>query len=244
MSSLGNRIRMAREAKAMIQDQLAAAVGVSSGKVIWTWEKGSAKPDAEKLALLCEILDVTPSYILGYYPKSEFTLSEVEKDMIKRYRALDEHGKTMADYVIESEYSRVESDSETVKRKYRNIIYYSHPASAGTGFYLDGVNGGNIRVPVNSMTDDTDYIIPISGDSMTPDFHNGDKVCVRKQPQINIGDVGIFVVNSEVYIKELGQGRLISHNERYRDIILHPDDSVTCLGYVLGVLDETDFETA
>lgn len=42
------------------------------------------------------------------------------------------------------------------------------------------------------------------------------------------------MVNGEVFIKELGDGVLISHNKEYRNISI--DDTTICIGKVLGKL--------
>ena len=55
---------------------------------------------------------------------------------------------------------------------------------------------------------------------------------------IEKGDIGIFVVNGDVFIKELGDHCLISHNKAYKPISLHSSDSIYCSGRVLGVVEE------
>jgi hypothetical protein len=52
---------------------------------------------------------------------------------------------------------------------------------------------------------------------------------------VEVGEVGIFVVNGAVYIKEQGAGCLISHNAAYKPIPLAEHDSAFCCGRVLGV---------
>ena len=76
---------------------------------------------------------------------------------------------------------------------------------------------------------------------MEPDFHDGDIVLVKGKPKIEIGQIGIFVVNGFGYIKELGKNRLISLNDDYDDIKLTENDSVWCMGEVIGTLEEDDF---
>lgn len=71
---------------------------------------------------------------------------------------------------------------------------------------------------------------------MEPTFHNGDKVFVAKRDVIDQGDIGIFVVNGDAFIKELGNKCLISHNKAYKPIPLLPTDSIYCCGRVLGVV--------
>ena len=85
--------------------------------------------------------------------------------------------------------------------------------------------------------EDADYVIPISGDSMEPTYHDGDKVFVEKCDAVDIGEVGIFVVNGDVYIKELGNKCLISYNEKYKPIRIGENDSVYCCGRVIGIVE-------
>ena len=65
MKQLGERIRTFRTLRNMTQDDLANAMGESSGRVIYTWEKGTAKPDCLKLVKLSEILNVSVDELLG-----------------------------------------------------------------------------------------------------------------------------------------------------------------------------------
>ena len=73
---------------------------------------------------------------------------------------------------------------------------------------------------------------------MEPTYHDGEKVFVEKRDSIHVGEIGIFVVNSEVYIKELGNKCLISHNEKYKRIRIGENDSVYCCGRVIGIVGE------
>ena len=72
---------------------------------------------------------------------------------------------------------------------------------------------------------------------MEPTYHDGDKVFVEKCDAVDIGEVGIFVVNGDVYVKELGNSCLISHNEKYKPIRIEENDSVYCCGRVIGIVE-------
>lgn len=73
---------------------------------------------------------------------------------------------------------------------------------------------------------------------MEPEFHDGDKVFVQQQNTVEEGEIGIFVINGDAYIKQLGKKCLISLNSNYKPIPFHDDDSVYCFGKVLGVVEE------
>ena len=83
-----------------------------------------------------------------------------------------------------------------------------------------------------------EFGVRVSGDSMEPTFHSGDRVFVAKDDALEEGDIGIFIVNGDAYIKELGNKCLISHNEAYKPIPLRSTDSIYCCGRVLGVVGE------
>lgn len=106
MSTLGERIKTARETKGYLQSDLAKLIGVKSSGVISNWEKDLNKPDAEKIVKICEVLDVSASFLLNYYGKSAFECTPPEQSLLKKYRALDQHGKEMVDFTLEKEYER------------------------------------------------------------------------------------------------------------------------------------------
>ena len=75
---------------------------------------------------------------------------------------------------------------------------------------------------------------------MEPTYFDGDKVLVEKTNGVSIGEIGIFIIGTECFIKEAGKDKLISHNadkEKYPDII--PDERrINTVGRVLGKIGE------
>jgi phage repressor protein C with HTH and peptisase S24 domain len=162
-----------------------------------------------------------------------------EMGMVKKYRKLDSFGKSAVDSVLNVEFDRMLSIQPKKQRaRMLKFDFYNYPASAGTGNFLETETPEDIWVKEVAEAEDADYVIPISGDSMEPTYHSGDKVFVEKCSTIDVGEIGIFVVNGEAYIKELGEKCLISHNSAYKPIKLGASDSVYCCGRVLGVVEE------
>ena len=60
--SIGSRIKVARKAKNMTQEQLALQCGVTKG-AISNYENDVSTPDVEKLSAIMECLGVDPNYI-------------------------------------------------------------------------------------------------------------------------------------------------------------------------------------
>ena len=237
MSFIGEQIKKYRNIKGMTQQDIADALGESSGRVIYNWEKGIGRPDCDKLARLCDLLGVSADELIGCKSMSQRPTA-TEWTTLQKYRALDEHGKEVVDYLIDSEYKRVRLAMKKPKPRMLKIDWFTLPASAGTGNILDSELAEELLVPESSEAEQADFVISVGGDSMVPTYHDGDKVFVEKCDAVDIGEVGIFVVNGDVYIKELGNQCLISHNEKYKPIRIGENDSVYCCGRVIGIVEE------
>ena len=114
--------------------------------------------------------------------------------------------------------------------------YYDHPASAGTGQYLNDVRVERIELPVDV---DADFVIPIKGDSMEPDYHDGDLVFIQTSVDLNDGVIGVFNYNGDAYIKQLvideDQAYLHSINPEYKDMPITPETDFRIIGEVVNL---------
>lgn len=113
----------------------------------------------------------------------------------------------------------------------------SLPTSAGTGVYLDDSSTEPLQIVHTDIAERANYAVRVSGDSMTPMYRSGDIVLVETCPSVEVGEIGIFVVDGEGFIKKYGGDRLISLNPKYKDMLLKRYESVYCRGRVLGVAD-------
>ena len=117
--------------------------------------------------------------------------------------------------------------------------YYDHPASAGTGQYLNDVRVERIELPVDI---DADFVIPIKGDSMEPDYHDGDLVFIQTSVDLNDGVIGVFNYNGDAYIKQLvidkEQAYLHSLNPSYKDMPITPETDFRIIGEVVDLYRE------
>lgn len=118
----------------------------------------------------------------------------------------------------------------------RTIPLYNLAVSAGTGVYLDDTQAAEISIPNNARTFDADYALRISGNSMEPKYHNGDILLVEECDSVEVGELGIFILDGDGYFKLFGGDRLISLNDDYGDILLKDFTEVHCTGRVIGKL--------
>ena len=194
--------------------------------------------------------NVIPEYITGLTGISqsmvENAISAADLSLIDKYNNLDPHGKEMVDSALSIELKRMENErkkpptvikiNDTEKHSIK-LPYYDLPASAGTGEYLDEYNHFEyIYVPESENALRADYVMRVNGDSMEPKYYEGDKLLVKYTEAIDPGQIGIFVVNNERYVKKCGNGRLISLNPKCKDVIIGEFDEVRCEGKVIGKL--------
>lgn len=167
---------------------------------------------------------------------SNVSNTAIESEIIKKYRALDEHGTKAVDSILDIEYDRCTSSPKVIPfPESTRVIPYSYiPASAGVGEWLDVENIDEIEIPDTAEYRNADFAVPVAGDSMEPTYSDGDVLLVHEQDAVNIGDIGLFAVNGHGYVKEMGNGVLISHNHEYDDIPI--DESFKCFGKVIGKL--------
>ena len=238
MNTLGARIKNARENIGMSQSELATAIGIKpSSGVISNWERDLNKPDAEKIVKLCDILDISASFLLDYYGKSTFEVRPSEQNIIEKYRSLDNYGQETVSYILDREIRRVQQIREITEYNAEPsahiYTYLGKIACAGTGFYFDDIPTDTIEV---SYVEGADFIIGVSGESMEPDYHDGEKLYVRKVEYLRNGDIGIFTIGNECFLKELGEDGLISRNKDYDDI--PGDEKVRLIGKVIGKVEK------
>lgn len=120
-----------------------------------------------------------------------------------------------------------------------SVSGYAMPMSAGTGQPAGEGYPDNYYL-TKEPPRGTSYIAPISGDSMEPTFYDGDKLFIHACTEINVGQIGVFFMDGQQWVKELGGGELISHNPNYPSRPITED--IVCQGLVLGVCDESYFE--
>ncbi len=172
-------------------------------------------------------------------------ISEEAMKLAKDYDGLDHWGQKQVRSVADIEAARMADESrratgEAVEEPEDNVAYFplrcsTQSASAGTGTYLGPEAFETIHVRDNELTRRASFSVPVSGDSMEPRYHDKDILMVEGTERIEPGEIGIFTIDGEGYVKELGNRELISLNPRYDPIPIN--DSIRCHGRVIGVLE-------
>lgn len=173
------------------------------------------------------------------------SLSDEAMKLAKDYTDLDPHGRRMVQLVVEEEQTRMKDEASKAARTVPEKIVrfrvpeYSHPMSAGTGVEAELEFPNDLEL-VKAPPRGTSYVAHVTGNSMEPDFHDGDMVFVHAAEEIPVGRIGVFLMNGQQWVKELGHGVLISHNRDYDPITI--TDGTRCQGLVIGLCDSSYFE--
>ncbi len=239
------QIKAAREKAGYSQKELAELIGVAPN-TFHGYESGKHDPKSDLLIKIARACHVTTDFLLGTSDVSEtiedVLLSESEEKHIQKYRALDEHGKEIVDTNLEIEYNRcqaLKAKPLQAEREPRFILpQYLSAMSAGTGDPVADEYPEDAEL-VKRPPRGASYIAPINGDSMEPEFHDGDQIFVDAQRRPRKGQVGVFYMDGRMWIKELGDGVLISLNPKYKPVPMTED--IQCQGLVLGVCDKSYF---
>ncbi len=240
------------------RNEFADKLGIPS-TTLRNYETGVREPGHTFLKQISEFFNVSVDYLLGLTDEKEvlnsFRLKSSEYEHIKKYRTLDPHGREHVNIVLDWESQRVQAlaalqqqlsseaahilSLEEAPRPYY-ISYYQCMASAGNGEYLfDDIPTDLIAVLDTPMARQADFVLGVSGDSMEPTYSDGDKVFVEKTDIVPTGEIGIFFIGNECFVKEAGPDGLISHNPKYD--LIPGSEQIRCAGRVLGKIEELKF---
>ena len=201
------------------------------------WKRGSV-PSLDAVIAIAEELNVSLDYIaFGKEP----TIPAEYQSLISSYQELSKDNQQLLQDIITSMIDIQNANEKRSKIEYTTIKHSLHKVSAGLGEALDdGDNWEEIKIVSTPESETADFAVTIDGESMSPDFHDGDIVLVKEQPEIKIGQVGIFIYKNEGFIKERGEDYLISRNPEFDNIVLAEDDQIVCKGLVLGIAERVE----
>ena len=255
------RIKKIKSEKKITNEKLSELTGIPLGTLSKILAGISDSPKLSNIVLIADALGCTVDYIVSGTPENtnNYTLSKDEILLVTKYRALDEIGKDLVLLVVDKESERNVSSDRKIMVKHttptktakilslpqtsantdfsrQDVPLYDLPVSAGPGVYLDESLAQVISIPKTAKTLSTDYALRISGNSMEPKYHDGDILLVEEAESIEVGELGIFMLDGNGYFKKFGGDRLISLNSEYGDILLRDYTETVCCGRVIGKL--------
>ena len=266
METYIDRIKLLKAQKKITNEQLASLTGIPLGTLSKLLAGMSDSPKLSNIIAICGALDCSVEYIVSGTPENtnNYTLNAEEIALVEDYRRLDVWGRDLVQTVVfKANQRQSESEEATpvkleklektarilpsigtnryaeeqrVRTGKRSIELYRLPVSAGVGEYLEEEVMEKINIPNNEKTAAADYALRISGNSMEPKYHSGDILLVQNAESVEIGELGIFLLDGCGFFKQYGGDTLISLNPEYGPILLKEFANVQCKGRVIGKL--------
>lgn len=236
------RIRYYRESLGMEQKTLAKLLGITPNSIC-NWENGRSRPDVNLLPDICNALHITLYELFALEdPTIQYTARE--QLLIDGYRQLSHGHQFTVDTLVETLITVQQAEDCPEIRK---LIFFERSLAAGIGDPTEFEDEGEpIFLYASDEIDRADCVFSVSGDSMEPDYHDGDLVLVQRipdAPDLDCGEIGAFIVGNETYIKEYQEDGLHSLNQKYDVMRFGDEEAVYLIGRVVGVLNQKEIAT-
>lgn len=239
---IGLKIKEFRDQRGLTQKELADLIEMGN-TTIANYEKGFRTPKKNTLFKIANALNVTIDDLFPILKQSDNSIIESIEEILSKLdpEPYQRNVLTCAERQLEEQKQAKKRLAEVheVSVQYFAYNYYDQPVSAGTGQYLNEVQIETIQLPVKV---DADFVCPIDGDSMEPDYKSGDYVFVKLTVELPSGTVGVFDYEGEAYIKQLviekDKAYLRSFNKKYKDIPIDSNSDFRIIGKVVDVYRE------
>ena len=204
--TVGDRIKRRREELQLSQVELAQRLGYKSRSSINKIEIDGRGLPQTKIKAIADALDTTPSYIMGWIDEEDTASAKITH--------LLEKGILLP-----------------IKTKKVPLL---GNIAAGQPIYADEDFEGYIELGSDAKCD---FCLRVRGDSMiNARINDGDIVFIRKQPNVNDGEIAAVLIDDEATLKRVYKHSdslwLHAENPAYKPIIVHKNDfeNVTIIG--------------
>ena len=235
---IGEILRVLRDEKGLTLKQMGEILGVSH-MTYQRYEKNDTDVSTDMLVKLSDFYGVSADYLLGRTdikamagttPAEQLDVTAAEQEIIRRYTEFPEEVRLLLLETIRKLVGLPDAPEDL-----RPVIVFTRchrmKASAGMGYDLDNADEWrDVRIYDCPEAYQADFAVEVDGDSMEPDYHDGDIVFVKLSEDVPVGAVGLFIHDGRGYIKERGEKYLISRNPDYPNI----EGECRVVGAVIG----------
>lgn len=209
MSKFSDNLKRLRKEINFTQEELAKALNVTKSRINM-YECGEREPNFEMLESIADYFNVDMNYLLG---ETDVKNSKQQDDIRKKYDSIY---------------------SNRVKK-----IPVLGEVAAGFPMFAEENIIDYEEIPAERAKNDDYFALKIHGDSMEPRIWNNDVVIVRKQSDVDSGDIAIVIVNGDLgtckkVVKHSSGISLISFNSKYEPMFYTFDDIKTLPLTIIG----------
>lgn len=239
--TIKDQLKKIREEKGLSRKDVAEKACIPYTTYV-KYETGEREPVLSSLIKLADFYQISLDYLVGRAPQTNpFAMLDLQVDIgedavMGQYMQLPKPWRKILLEVMKQLGDAAERGErgETAKKKPQTIWIKLHQnkAAAGFGDLLSGCDEfEEIEVIDTPQANEADFAVEVDGDSMLPDYHDGDIALIKLDPDVPVGEVGLFEIDGLGYIKERGKKKLISRNPEYPDI----EGEARCIGLVIGI---------
>lgn len=231
MNILGSSIKEVRKSKKLTQKKLAELTGFKQN-TISNHENGNRQLDEKDIRIYAQALEVSPQYLFDLAKPSSIEIIPTTSPIQTIYDELEpprqgkvlNYAKRQLDEQENEEETKINEVSEVISLYQVEVVSETAAASGfNYGFGYDDTDREIIEV--DEQPPHHDIATKVSGDSMQPDYQDGDILyLVDKGLTTYNGDLAVIAYGDRSYFKKIytenGRLRLVSLNDKYENIIL------------------------
>ncbi|HCC5635819.1 helix-turn-helix domain-containing protein [Staphylococcus aureus] len=229
---IGNKIRYYRTKLNLTQDQLGEKLNTKKA-TISNYETGYRTPKQDDLFEIAHILNIS---IDDLFPARNSKKNDITSIYNKLTPPRQENVLNYANEQLEEQNSKGDNvvDINSYKQE-KTPVNVNGCVSAGVGERLhdETLFTDMVKAPIPAH----DLALKVNGDSMEPMFKDGEIIFVEKTHNIKNGQIGIFIIEEEAYVKKVfvedDRLTLVSLNKEYDDLHFYRNESVRLIGKVI-----------
>lgn len=197
------------------------------------WLKGITYPRIGKIELLANYFNINKSDLIENKISTAQPSDSLLEEITNTARKLNPDNKKivlrMSEELLESqqneEKTKINEVSEKVINLYQVEVVSETAAASGFNYGFGYDDADRETIEVDEQPPRHDIATKVSGDSMQPDYQDGDILyLVDKGLTTYNGDLAVIAYGDRSYFKKIytenGRLRLVSLNDKYEDIIL------------------------
>jgi Predicted transcriptional regulator len=192
----------------------------------------------QRLNLLCKQKGTSISALLSEFGMSSGNTTSWKNGVTPKIDVVIKFAERLdvtTDYLLgKSPYKHGDEPSKIVpERILTSIKVFDAAVSAGVGEWLE--EGYDYEwAEFENVPQGADFALSVRGDSMEPMYSDGDIIFIKKNVLVESGQIGVFNLNGDGYLKQLQGNRLVSLNTVYAPIVVNDYDDFYVFGRVVG----------
>ena len=222
---IGEKIKQYRLANGWTQQELGTKIGMSKN-AIGNYEKGFRSPKKNTMFDLAKAFSISIDDL--FPPVQKDSASDIQSiyDELEpnRQRKVITYAEKLRDEQKNEEEAKINEVSEVISL-YQVEVVSETAAACGFNYGFGYEDTDRETIEVDEKPPRHDIATKVSGDSMQPDYQDGDILyLVDKGLTTYNGDLAVIAYGDRSYFKRIytenGRLRLVSLNDKYEDIIL------------------------